>query len=182
MAMTTGLRADEIVLNTNINNLTASALSLKGVDMYLPLGTVDQPLTISTVQFQQETRYTWGQNNLEPAKTQMRIEVAQLPQDVGQAAQGNIFIQSLGFGDENDEEIITGYEDVYLRERSGAIVHTATGVEHRAFVPKTVIYNEQVELYNQNNPDNPLPYIPNQNVIEIRGLEIQRLVITTQDL
>jgi len=182
MAMTTGLRADEIILNTNLNNAAASALSLKGVDMYLPLGTVDQPLTISTVQFQQEARYTWGQNNFEPAKTQMRIEVAQLPQDVGQAAQGNIFIQSLGFGDENDEEIITGYEDIYLRERSGAVAYIAPGVAHRAFVPKTVIYNEQVDIFNQNNPDNPLPYIPNQNVIEIRGLEIQRMVITTQDL
>lgn len=182
IAMTTGLRADEIVLNTNINYAEASALSLKGVDMYVPLGTIDQPLTISTVQFQQEARYTWGQNNFEPAKTQMRLEIAQLPQDVGQAAQGNIFIQSIGFGDKNDEEIITGYEDIYLRERSGAIVYTATNVAHRAFVPKTVIYNEQVDLYNQNNPNNPLPHIPNQNVIEIRGLEIQRLIITTQDL
>jgi len=181
-SMNTGLRADEIILNTNVEGAAASALSLRGVDVYLPLGSVDQPASISTVQFQQETRYTWGEGSYEQAKTQMRFEIAALPQDIGQARQGNIFIQSLGFGDENDEEIITGKEDIYLRDASGNIVSTVADVAHRAFVPKTVIYNQQVEIYNQANPDNPIPTIPNQNVIEIRGLEIQRLVITTQDL
>ena len=88
----------------------------------------------------------------------------------------------MAFGDPNDEEVITGREDIYLRDASGNIVDTKQNVIHRAFVPKTVIYNEQVAAFNDANPNNKIPFIPNQNVVEIRGLEIQRLVITTQDL
>ena len=99
-------------------------------------------------------------------------------------------MQSLNFGaaydpskpDNVDPEIVTGVEDIYLRDASGTIKATVNDVKHRAFVPRTVIYNEQIDLYNAANPNNKLPNIPNQNVIEIRGLEIQRMVMTTQDL
>ena len=103
-------------------------------------------------------------------------------QDVAQAPQGNIYIQSIAFGDENDADLITGYEDIYLRDANGNIVSTVDDVTHQAFIPKTVIYNEQVAAYNQSNPGNPIPFLPNQNVVEIKGIEIQRLIITTQDL
>lgn len=182
MAMTTGLRADVIRITADPRGVAGSQLELRGVDVYLPLGSVDQPLTISTVQFEQTQRNTWKNPVKLSPTTQLRMEIAGLPQDVAQAAQGNIFIQSLAFGDALDEEVITGRRHVHLRDASGTIVETVDNVVHRAFVPKTVTYNEQVLRYNQSNPNNPIPTIPNQNVVEIKGLEIQRLVITTQDL
>lgn len=182
MAMTMGLRADVIRISADPAGAASGVLELQGVDAYLPLGSADQPMTISTVQYSQIQRGTWKDPVYLDPTTQLRVEIAALPQDLGQAPQGNIYIQSLGFGDPDDEEIITGVEDIYLRDATGIIVETIADVKHRAFVPKTVIYNEQVELYNQSNPDNPLPYIPNQNVVEIKGIEIQRLIITTQDL
>lgn len=182
MAMTTGLRADVIRITADPTGAASSALELRGVDAYLPLGSVDQPMTISTVQYSQIQRGTWKNPVYLPATTQLRMEIAALPQDVAQAPQGNIYIQSLAFGDPDDPEIITGVEDIYLRDASGAIVGTVADVKHRAFVPKTVIYNEQVSIYNQQNPNNQIPYIPNQNVVEIKGIEIQRLIFTTQDL
>ncbi|WP_430459641.1 hypothetical protein ACQUQU_10535 [Thalassolituus sp. LLYu03] len=182
MSMTTGLRADVIRITADPSGAASSMLELRGVDVYLPLGSFDQPVTISTVQYSQIQRGTWKNPVYLPATTQLRMEIAALPQDVGPAPQGNIYIQSLGFGDPDDPEIITGVEDIYLRDASGAIVATVDDVTHRAFVPKTVIYNEQVAIYNQANPDSTIPYIPNQNVLEIKGLEIQRLIFTTQDL
>jgi len=195
IASTVGLRADRLTLTADPSGAAASALSLEGVDVYLPLGTVDQPLTISTVQFQQQSRGNWktdGNGNrldlLSPT-TQLRMEISALPQGAVQSEAGHIYVQQLSFGDPNDEEIITGYEDIYLRDSSGAIARNGDGslaikenVKHRAFVPKTVIYNEQVKIYNEANPSTPIPYIPNENTLEIKGLEIQRLVITTQDL
>ena len=182
MALTTGLRADAIRITADPTGAASSVLELQGVDVYLPMGSVDQPMTISTVQFSQIQRGTWKNPTYLPSTTQLRLEIAALPQDVAQAPKGNIFIQSLAFGDPDDPEIITGVENIYLRDSTGNIVTTVNDVKHRAFVPKTVIYNEQVAAYNQANPSNPLPFIPNQNVLEVRGLEIQRLVITTQDL
>ncbi|MAS24894.1 MAG: hypothetical protein CMI03_05545 [Oceanospirillaceae bacterium] len=184
LAMTTGLQADVIRLTTDPEGALASSLELRGVDMYLPLGNADQPLTISTVQYAQVERGTWKDavpNVLAPT-TQLRIEIGGLPQDVAQAPQGNIYIQSIAFGDESDPDLITGYEDIFLRDADGNIVSTISNVSHRAFIPKTVIYNEQVAAYNQANPGNEIPYVPNQNVVEIKGIEIQRLIITTQDL
>ena len=182
MATTTGLRADAIRITADPSGVASSMLELRGVDAYLPMGSVDQPMTISTVQFSQISRGTWKNPVMVEPSTQLRIEISALPQDVAQAPQGNIFIKSLAFGDANDPEIITGTEDIYLRDASGNIIKTVTDVDHRAFVPKTVIYNEQVALYNQQNPNSQLPFIPDQNVLEIRGLEIQRLIFTTQDL
>lgn len=186
LAMTTGLRADAIRIVTDSSGpagVESSTVSLNNVDVYLPLGSVDQPVTLSTVKYDQYVRGQWLNGQREGvAKTQLRLEVAALPVDVGQAPQGNIFIQSIDFGSKDNEEIITGREDIYLRDATGNIVETVPNVAHRAFVPKTVIYNEQVTQYNLDNPSSPLPYIPNQNVVEIRGIEIQRLIITTQDL
>lgn len=188
LAMSTGLVADSIQINADPNGALGSRLSLDGVDAYLPLGTIDQPLTISTVEFQQQKRYQWTtdgsgeRTNLEAPTTQLRLEISALPQLAGQAEQGHITVRQLSFGDPNDPEIITGVEDIYLRDANGRIIKKVDDVKHRAFVPKTVIYNEQVEAYNQANPGAQIPYIPNENVIELRGIEIQRLVITTQDL
>lgn len=185
MSMTMGLVADELRITSSPDKAIGSQLSLKGVDVYLPQGSPDQPMTISTVQFQQVKRGEWRNQTKDPEfKTQMRVEVAALPASAVQAKQGHIFVQSIALGDPNDPEIITGREDIYLRDASGTIQGTVKNVEHRAFVPKTVIYNEQIDLYNKdpNNLNNQLPNIPNQNVIEIRGLEIQRMVMTTQDL
>ncbi|MAD44218.1 MAG: hypothetical protein CMI02_07985 [Oceanospirillaceae bacterium] len=184
MAVSAGLQADVIRLTTDPAGAASGALELRGVDAYLPLGNADQPMTISTVQYAQVERGTWKNANptVMAPTTQLRIEIGGLPQDVAQAPQGNIYIQSIAFGDENDADLITGYEDIYLRDANGNIVSTVDDVTHQAFIPKTVIYNEQVAAYNQSNPGNPIPFLPNQNVVEIKGIEIQRLIITTQDL
>ena len=182
-ATTTGLRADAIRITTDPAGVESSQVSFNNVDVYLPLGSVDQPVTLSTVKYNQYVRGQWKDGIREGVeKTQLRLEIAALPVDVGQAPEGNIYIQSIDFGSKNNSEIITGKDDIYLRDASGAIVSTVEDVVHRAFVPKTVIYNEQIAIYNDDHPSNPLPYIPNQNVIEIRGIEIQRLIVTTQDL
>lgn len=187
-ALNTGLVADSIEINADPNGALGSRLSLEGVDAYLPLGTIDQPLTISTVQFRQQQRYRWTTNdngdrtNLEAPTTQLRLEIAALPQAAQQSVPGHITIRQLNFGDPDDPEIITGTEDIYLRNSAGQVVAKVDDVKHRAFVPKTVTYNEEVRRYNEANPGANLPYIPNENVIELKGIEIQRLVITTQDL
>ncbi|WP_157729884.1 hypothetical protein [Bacterioplanes sanyensis] len=183
LSLSLGLQADAIRLTTDADQSLASTLALNNVDVYIPFGSVDQPVTISTVKYDQFVRGQWAAGVREGVeKTQLRLEIAGLPQDVGQAPQGNIFIESMSFGDPNDEEVITGRQDIFLRDANGNIIETVPDVIHRAFVPKTVTYNEQVDLYNAANPNNQIPNIPNQNVVEIRGLEIQRLVITTQDL
>jgi len=182
MSMTLGLVADELRITSSPDGAIGSQLSFKGLDAYVPQGSADQPMTISTVQFRQVQRGKWKEQTMDTElRTQMRVEVAALPADAIQAKRGHIFVQSIGLGDPNDPEIITGVEDIYLRNESGTIIDTVKDVKHRAFVPKTVIYNEQVDNYNKLNNAN-LPNIPNQNVIEIRGLEIQRMVMTTQDL
>ena len=210
-ALNTGLVADSIEINADPNGALGSRLSLEGVDAYLPLGTIDQPLTISTVQFRQQKRYKWRTtphrnasgdivdslsdvgsggtvggaaifDNDDIATTQLRIEIAALPQAAQQSVPGHITIRQLNFGDPDDPEIITGTEDIYLRNSAGQVVAKVDDVKHRAFVPKTVTYNEEVRRYNEANPGANLPYIPNENVIELKGIEIQRLVITTQDL
>ena len=186
LSLTLGLVADELRITSSSDGALDSQLSLKGVDAYLPQGSADQPLTISTVQFTQVQRGKWATQTMDTeARTQMRVEIAPLPKNAIQAPQGHIFVQSIGFGstdiDNPNPEIVTGVEDIHIRDASGNIVDVIEDVKHRAFVPKTVIYNEQVDRYNKLNGTN-IPNIPNQNVIEIRGLEIQRMVMTTQDL
>ena len=186
LSLTLGLVADELRITSSPDGAIDSQLSLKGVDAYLPQGSADQPLTISTVQFRQVQRGKWATQTMDTeARTQMRVEIAPLPKSAIQAPQGHIFVQSIGFGstdiDNPNPEIVTGVEDIHIRDASGNIVDVIEDVKHRAFVPKTVIYNEQVDRYNALNNTN-IPNIPNQNVIEIRGLEIQRMVMTTQDL
>ena len=186
LSLTLGLVADELRITSSPDGAIDSQLSLKGVDAYLPQGSADQPLTISTVQFTQVQRGKWATQTMDTeARTQMRVEIAPLPKNAIQAPQGHIFVQSIGFGstdiDNPNPEIVTGVEDIHIRDASGNIVDVIQDVKHRAFVPKTVIYNEQVDRYNKLNNTN-IPNIPNQNVIEIRGLEIQRMVMTTQDL
>lgn len=181
---TLGLLADVVRINTDPQGSIAGQLELRGVNAYLPLGSADQPMSISTVQYSQTKRGTWGDENpvILPASTQLRIEIAGLPQDVKQAERGNIYIRSLHFGNGDEDEIITGKKSVYLRDRNGNVRETVNDVKHKAFVPETVTYNEQIAIYNKANPNNKLPFIPNQNVIQVRGIEVQRLVITTQDL
>lgn len=194
MAMTMGLNMDELRITADPAGAVSSQLSAKGLDAYIPQGSIDQPMNISTVQFKQIQRGKWKTQTLDTEfRTQMRLEIAALPNNpaaVQRMQKGHIFVQSLNFGaaydpskpDNVDPEIVTGVEDIYLRDASGTIKATVNDVKHRAFVPRTVIYNEQIDLYNAANPNNKLPNIPNQNVIEIRGLEIQRMVMTTQDL
>lgn len=178
-----GLRADEIRLTTDVEGLQSSVISAKGIDVYMPMGSLDQPHTTTLVMYDQVKRGEWkAGTRVGEALPQIRMETHALPASVGQAPQGHIVVQQLVFGDPNDKETVTGYEDIHLRDRSGTVVKTVKNVEHRAFIPKTVTYNEQVDLYNSTATGNLLPNIPNQNVIEIRGLEIQRQVVTTQDL
>lgn len=177
-----GLRADELRLTTDVSGAQASVISAKGLDIYLPSGSLIQPHITSVVMYDQVKRGKWKTGErVGEALPQLRMETAALPAAAKQAPQGHVIIQQLVFGDLNDKETVTGYEDIYLRDRSGTVVATINDVEHRAFIPKTVTYNEQVDKYNAQHGTN-IPNIPNQNVIEIRGLEIQRQIMTTQDL
>src|SRR5690554_7932945 len=76
------------------------------------------------------------------ARTQMRVEIAPLPKSAIQAPQGHIFVQSIGFGstdiDNPNPEIVTGVEDIHIRDASGNIVDVIQDVKHRAFVPKKI--------------------------------------------
>lgn len=187
MATTAGLKADSLVLTTNADKAAASRVEMRGVDVYIPQGSADQPLTISTVKYKQIKRGTWKNPEYDTeARTQLRMEVAALPAAAKQAAQGHIYVESMYFGDPSkyseNSEVWTGKDTIYLRDANGNVKATIPNVDHYAFVPKTVIYNEQITKYNEQNPNAKLPYIPNQNVIEIKGLEIQRMVMTTQDL
>lgn len=174
-----GLRVDELRLTTDVNGAQSSVIAAKGVDIYLP-GSLAQPHVSSIIMYDQVKRGQWkAGTRVGEAVPQLRTEITALPS--GQAPQGHVIIQQLAFGDPNDPDIITGVDDIYLRDRSGNVVATVEDVVHRAFIPKTVIYNEQIDKYNAANGTN-LPNIPNQNVIEIRGLEIQRQVMITQDL
>lgn len=178
-----GLRVDELRLTTDVNGAQSSVIAAKGVDIYLP-GSLAQPHVTSIIMYNQFKRGEWKQGNrvgVANALPQLRTEVVGLTSANPQAPQGHVIIQQLAFGDPNDPELITGREDIYLRDASGTVIAKVDDVIHRAFVPKTVIYNEQIDKYNAANGTN-LPNIPNQNVIEIRGLEIQRQVMITQDL
>lgn len=176
-----GLRVDELRLTTDVTGAQSSIIAAKGVDIYLP-GSLAQPHVTSIVMYDQFKRGEWKQGNrVGEALPQLRTEIVGLTTENPQAPQGHVIIQQLNFGDPNDPELITGREDIYLRDNSGTVVAKVDDVVHRAFIPKTVIYNEQIDKYNAEHNTN-LPNIPNQNVIEVRGLEIQRQVMITQDL
>jgi hypothetical protein len=193
-ASTFGLKADSLVINADPPDLVnqrpsykSSELRLSNVDIYLPMGTVDQPMTISTVNVQPFTRFGWSTNTRETDfSTQLRIDIAALPEAARQVSQkGSIFVGKMSFGEENsgsDSPLWTGKQDFALRDEFGVRRVDVRGVDMYAFKPRTYTYNEQISKYNADNPTTPLPYIPNENLIEIKGIEIQRLVITTQDL
>lgn len=177
-----GLRADELRLTTDVTGAQSSVIAAKGVDIYLPSGSLEQPHITSLVKYDQIKRGQWKTGTrVGEALPQLRMETAALPASAKQAPQGHVIIQQMVFGDANDTETITGYDNIYLRDSSGTVVAVVENVEHRAFIPKTVIYNDQINKYNAEHGAN-LPNIPNQNVIELRGLEIQRQVMITQDL
>jgi hypothetical protein len=153
------------------------------------MGTVAQPMTISTVNVTPYQRYGWAAGTKQAqSSTQLRIDIAALPEAAGQVSeQGNIFVGKMSFGDEGggkSNQLWTGTQDFALRDENGMAVDTVYGVDMYAFKPRTYAYNEQIAIHNAKpaNAGAPLPYIPNENLIEIRGIEIQRLVITTQDL
>ena len=50
MSSTIGLVADSLVIGGDPNGVLSGNLSLNGVDIYLPLGTPDQPLVIGTAE------------------------------------------------------------------------------------------------------------------------------------
>lgn len=175
-----GMRVDELRLTTDVKGAQSSVISAKGVDIYLPHGSLQQPSVTSVVMYDQIKRGKWATGErVGTAYPQLRTELTALKS--GQAPQGHIVIQQLAFGDPNDPDIITGVDDIHLRDRTGNVVAVSKDVVHRAFIPKTVIYNQEVDKYNKAHGTN-LPNIPNQNVMEIRGLEIQRQVMITQDL
>lgn len=141
MSSTIGLVADSLVIGGDPNGVLSGNLSLNGVDIYLPLGTPDQPLVIGTAEVD--------------GKEQIQFEVLPLTAELSDARgsdyqKGHLFIKSIDFGDPRDEELRTGI-------RPGG------------------------------DPSNPEDYYyafqPDVgNTIELKGIEIQHLRITTQDI
>lgn len=145
LAMTTsiGLVADSLVIGGDPNGALSGNLSLNGVDIYLPMGTPDQPLVISTAEVD--------------GKEQVQFEILPLTEEIalkrGATYQkGHVRIKSIHFGDPQDEQLRTG-----LRE--GATPGSTNPNDyHYAFQPDV------------------------GNTIEIEGIDIQHLRITTQDI
>jgi hypothetical protein len=188
-----GFRAESIVINASPpdfdkdrGSYKSGELRLNDVDIYLPMGTIDQPMTISTVNVTPYQRYGWAAGTLQSqSSTQLRIDIAALPEAAKYVSErGNIFVGKMSFGDEGGGKanpLWTGKQNMPLRDENG-LAREVVSVDMYAFKPRTYSYNEEIAKYNTDNPATPLPYIPNENLIEIKGIEIQRLVITTQDL
>ena len=141
MSSTIGLVADSLVIGGDPNGVLSGNLSLNGVDIYLPLGTPDQPLVIGTAEVN--------------GKEQVQFEMLPLTKELAlkrgpDYQKGHLYIKSVDFGDPRDEELRTALK---------------TGGDPSN--PEDYYYAFQPEV---------------GNTIELHGIEIQHLRITTQDI
>jgi len=143
MKSTIGLLADSIVIGGDPNGALSGNLTLNGVDVYLPTGSVDQPLIMSTANV--------------AGKEQLQFEMLPLTKEISLArgsniAKGHVRIKSIDFGDPRDESLRTALKPG----------HTPGTTD-----PEAYYYAFQPEF---------------GNVVEIEGINIQHLRITTQDI
>lgn len=141
MTNTIGLLADSIVIGGDPNGALSGNLSLNGIDIYLPNGSVDQPIVISTA-------------NVD-GKEQLQFEMLPLTKEIAAArgdnySKGHLRIKSIDFGDPRDESL-----------------RTALKPGGNPNDPEAYYYAFQPEF---------------GNVVEIEGINIQHLRITTQDI
>jgi hypothetical protein len=141
MTNTIGLLADSLVIGGDPNGALSGNLSLNGIDLYLPNGSADQPIVISTA-------------NVD-GKEQLQFEMLPLTKKISAARgadypKGHLRIKSIDFGDPRDENL-----------------RTALKPGGNAEDPEAYYYAFQPEF---------------GNVIDIEGINIQHLRITTQDI
>jgi hypothetical protein len=141
MSNTIGLVADSIVLGGDPNGALSGNLSLNGIDLFLPMGSADQPVVISTADVN--------------GKEQVQFEMLPLTKAISAARgpnfqKGHLYIKSIDFGDPRDPDLRTGLK---------------AGGDPTD--PEDYYYAFQPEF---------------GNTIEIEGINIQHLRITTQDI
>lgn len=141
MSSTLGLVADSIVIGGDPNGAISGNLSLNGIDLYLPNGSADQPIVISTADVN--------------GKEQVQFEMLPLTKEISAARgpnfkKGHLYIKSVHFGDPRDPDL-----------------RTALKPGGDASNPEDYYYAFQPEV---------------GNTIELEGINIQHLRITTQDI
>jgi len=141
MKSTIGLLADSIVIGGDPNGALSGNLTLNGIDLYLPNGSADQPIVMTTANVN--------------GKEQFQLEMLPLTREIAAARGGNypkghLRIKSLDFGDDRDPQLRTA-----LRPGGDS--------------------TDPEDYYYAFQPDFG-------NVIEIEGINIQHLRITTQDI
>lgn len=98
MSNTVGLLADSIVIGGDTNGALSGNLSLNGIDLYLPNGSADQPIVITTA--------------FVDGKEQLQFEMLPLTKEISAARgadfpKGHLRIKSIDFGDPRDESLRT---------------------------------------------------------------------------
>ena len=142
-ASTVGIKADALVIGGDPNGTLSGSVSLNDVDLYLPNGSADQPIVISTVEV--------------GGKEQVQFEMLPLTKSIAAARGsdypvGHLRVKSIYFGDPRDPELRTA-----LRP----------GVDPNNAGPDDYYYAFQPDV---------------GNTLEIEGINIQHLRITTQDI
>lgn len=143
MSANLGLVADSIVIGGDPNGALSGNLSLNGIDLYLPQGSADQPIVISTADVN--------------GKEQVQFEMLPLTKAISAARgpnfqKGHLYIKSVHFGDPKDPDLRTAIKP---------------GVDPELATSDDYYYAFQPEF---------------GNTIELEGINIQHLRITTQDI
>ena len=140
-ASTAGLKADALVIGVDPNGALSGNISLNNVDLYLPTGSADQPIVMSTVEVDGREQLQLEMLPLTPAIALKRG--ADYPT-------GHLRVKSIHFGDPNDVDLRTAL-------RAGGNPENAADY-HYAFQPDV------------------------GNTLEVEGINVQHLRITTQEL
>lgn len=140
-ASTIGIKADALVIGGDPNGVLSGSVALNDVDLYLPNGSADQPIVISTVDV--------------GGKEQVQFEMLPLTKEIAAARGsdypvGHLRVKSIHFGDPRDPDLRTGIKP------GGDPAN-----------PEDYYYAFQPEF---------------GNTLEIEGINIQHLRITTQDI
>ena len=140
---TVGILADSLVIGGDPNGALSGSVALNNIDLYLPNGSADQPIVISTVEV--------------GGKEQVQFEMLPLTKSIAAARGsdypvGHLRVKSIHFGDPRDPELRTA-----LRP----------GVDPNNAGPEDYYYAFQPDV---------------GNTLEIEGINIQHLRITTQDI
>lgn len=155
IAGATGVYIDELTISTALPTVASNQTAVDSNDYVTT--PVDSRLTFSGIDIY-TTLGTYDQpltlDNVkdEAGNNQLQIEISALPASVGIAPKSNIFVKSIYFGEQYNSELRTGLRD-------GATSGSTNPEDyHYAFQPDV------------------------GNTLEIRGMEVQHLRITTMDI